>query len=265
MNKKGTSMKNKMIYVSQLLEQEVLEEIMNEYPVGLEVISFSIGSVLDDLEASILHYKQAFSSLLNKSDISFHGPFLDLLPGSVDSRVRQLAMDRFEASYKAAQALGVRQMIFHTGYMPNTYIDKYWLENIISFWSEYLSDKDEHCYFYIENVLDVDCYLIKQLIDAVNKPNFKVCLDIGHVNAYSNKTIEEWICTLGNRIGYVHLHNNDGTKDAHQGLLCGNIKMQEVLACLKREAPFAKWCLEIGNEIMLKESLDWLQKQGFLN
>lgn len=244
-----------MIYFSQLLETDKIEKLLNRYPVGLEVISFSIWEVLDNLEHSISYYQNEFTSFKDHTPLAFHGPFLDLQPGSCDGKVRSLTKERFEASYKAAQAFGSKEMIFHTGYLPNAHIEKYWLENVVVFWKEFLEDKSKECMFYIENVLDTDWELLREIVDRVNRPNFKACLDIGHVNAYSHKTVEEWIKALGERIGYVHLHNNDGTGDTHQGLEHGTLPIQTILQQLKHDAPHAKWSLEIGDEKMLEESL----------
>ena len=47
-----------MIYFSQLLETDKIEKLLKRYPVGLEVISFGIGEVLDDLEHSISYYQR---------------------------------------------------------------------------------------------------------------------------------------------------------------------------------------------------------------
>ena len=247
-----------MIYFSQLLETDKIEKLLKKYAVGLEVISFGIGDVLDDVEQSISYYQKEFAAFKDHTSLTFHGPFLDLQPGSYDGKVRSLTKERFTASYKAAQAFGSNEMIFHTGYVPNICIDKYWLENVVVFWKEFLEDKSKECMFYIENVLDTDWELLREMIDRVNATNFKACLDIGHVNAYSHKTVEEWIKALGNRIGYVHLHNNDGTRDAHQGLKNGNLPIEPILEQLKAHAPDAKWSLEIADEKMLEESLQWL-------
>lgn len=251
-----------IIYISQLLETPKLKEIVETYNIGLEVISFSIGFILDELEQSINYYKKDFQTL--EVPLTFHGPFLDLLPGSCDKKVKQLTRERFEAAYKAALDFGVSEMIFHTGYMPNTYPDQYWLENVISFWKEFLEGKIDKCTFYIENVLDLDWKLLKEIIDQIDHPNFKVCLDIGHINVYSKVPVEEWIKGLGDRIGYVHLHNNDGTKDAHDGLLNGSLPMKHILSMLKVYAPKASWSLEISDEYKLIQSLDWLQELNYL-
>ena len=253
-----------MIYISQLLETDELEKLLKAYPMGLEIISFSIGYLLDDLEKNINAYEKEFKNLRGQVPFSFHGPFLDLLPGSCDDKVRSLARERFEAGHKAAKAFGAKQMIFHTGYIPNTYPDKYWLENTILFWKEFLKEKLEDCFFYVENVLDTDYELLKRLVEAMDHPHFKVCLDIGHINAYSKRPVQEWIKGLGDLIGYVHLHNNDGTKDGHKSLIRGTIPMEEVLYLLKEKAPQAHWSLEIGDKEELQESINWLIDKKFL-
>lgn len=247
-----------MIYISQLLETPRLIKILEEYAIGLEVISFSIGYVLDDLETSIKHYQKAFLELPLGTPLTFHGPFLDLLPGSCDAKVQALVKERFEAAYEAALSFGVNQMIFHTGYMPNTYPDQYWLQNVIDFWRAFLKDKPDDFTVYIENVLDLDWKLMQRLIDEINHPSLKICLDVGHVHAYSPYPIEEWIEALGERIGYVHLHNNDKSRDAHGGLLEGTIPMKMILKLLKEKAPHAHWSLEVSDEQALRASLDWL-------
>jgi sugar phosphate isomerase/epimerase len=49
----------------------------------------------------------------------------------------------------------------------------------------------------------------------VDRKNFGVCLDIGHVLAYSKVDLEAWFSNLGKYIRYLHLHWNDGRCDEH--------------------------------------------------
>lgn len=250
-----------MLYISQLIETPKLTNLLELYPIGLEVISFSIGIVLDDLERMIPYYEEEFKAFKERTPLTFHGPFLDLLPGSCDPKVQDLAKERFENAFKAAKAFGVNQFVFHTGYMPNTYPNKYWLENIVAFWKAFIKDKIDSNYIYIENVLDGDWQLLKALIDEIDHPHFKACLDIGHVQAYSNQNVEKWIESLGERIGYVHLHNNNGVEDEHRGLLHGIIPINQVLSQIKSKAPAAHWSLEISNEEELIESIKYILKE----
>jgi sugar phosphate isomerase/epimerase len=77
----------------------------------------------------------------------------------------------------------------------------------------------------------------------------KICLDIGHVNVNSSLGIIEWIEGLNDRIGHVHLHNNDGNNDDHNGLNSGTININEICDILKQNCPGASWNLEILTNI----------------
>lgn len=86
-------------------------------------------------------------------------------------------------------------------------------------------------------------------------------LDVGHVNANSSKPLCDWIKGLNHKIGYVHLHNNDGIHDNHYGLGKGQIDMLAVLEALKIYAPDASWSIETAD---LEQSVEWLDQKGFL-
>jgi sugar phosphate isomerase/epimerase len=117
---------------------------------------------------------------------------------------------------------------------------------------------------HIENSMDDDCTLIQDLVDSINHLNFSACLDIGHVNVHSTKSIEFWIKGLNKRIGHVHLHNNDGSFDNHYGLNRGTIDMLKVLEMLKINCPNSTWTLEIVDVKDLIESINFLKINGFI-
>jgi len=73
----------------------------------------------------------------------------------------------------------------------------------------------------------------------------------------------DWIKTLKDRIGYVHIHDNNGENDEHLGIGKGNIPMFEVLTALNTYAPNAVWALECKIEDM-DESIEQLKKNKFL-
>jgi sugar phosphate isomerase/epimerase len=67
---------------------------------------------------------------------------------------------------------------------------------------------------------------------------------------------------MGNRIRYVHLHNNFGVLDDHLTLTKGTIDVAGVLKLLKVHSPNAIWTIETSVED-LEPSLHWLQEQGY--
>ena len=96
----------------------------------------------------------------------------------------------------------------------------------------------------------------------MNHPAFSVCLDIGHVNANSDLQVSDWITGLGNIIGYVHLHNNNGKFDDHFGLHRGTIDIKSVLNLLKENSSNVICSLETND---LEESFKWLEQNQLLH
>lgn len=253
------------IYISHLIETKSMLELVKQYPIGIESIHFSIASILDDKEQELINYKNELEEVLDYKSLGLHGPFFDLSPASFDSEIRKVTMARFESIYEVARELGARHIVFHSGFIPITFYIEGWLGNSITFWKEFMKNKDESVQIYIENVYEEEFWPIRQVIDEVNHPAFSACLDIGHVNAYSSKRLEEWIDGLGDKIRHVHLHNNHGDRDAHLALDKGSIQMKESLMAIKSVAPQATWTVEISNQEQLEQSMQWLRDNEFLD
>lgn len=252
------------VYISQLDETKKVLPILKEYNVGLEVVQFASPYILDRKEEFVRSYKDEIKDLLGKINISIHGPYADLIPGTRDSRIANIAKERFEEGYNIAKNLGAKRIVYHHSYTPKTYTYAEWSNNSIVFWKDFLQDKLDNIQIHIENTLEDDFYLIKQLVDEINHPNFSVCLDIGHINAYSPYTIDQWIEGLGNNIKHMHIHNNYGKKDTHNGLEKGNIDIIKLLKKVSEEMPQTSISLEIVDIDELKESLELLYKNGII-
>jgi sugar phosphate isomerase/epimerase len=217
---------------------------------------------------------EAPDELLNKvnktanrlSFLGMHGPFLELVPVSRDRLVRQTAKIRFEQAYQVGMKMGAQHLIIHSGFLPKTYPRDVWVQNTCDFWFDFLSDKPNPGLFHIENVYEDEPGAILELVERVNEvfqdELLTSCLDIGHVNANSSCSFDEWIGTLGDRIRYVHLHNNFGVLDDHIKLTKGTIDVAQVLELLKVHSPHAIWTIETNVED-LEPSLLWLQEQGY--
>lgn len=234
--------------------------LAKEFGLGIEVHDFFFPKVMDNPQ---LH-KESIKQLLGGIKLrSIHGPFSDLVPASCDTKIIEVCKSRFTSAFETAKELNAQHLIFHTGFIPKTYFPKDWLNNSIKFWSDFLSDKANDIEIHIENVYEDDLNLIKDLVDAVDNPKFSVCLDLGHVNANSSKTLTHWIAGLNDRIRYVHMHNNYGESDDHFGLWKGQINMLNTLESLKVHSPRAMWTIETLSDD-IKPSIKWLADNGFI-
>ena len=84
-----------------------------------------------------------------------------------------------------------------------------------------------------------------EILRAVDSPRLRLCLDVGHVNAYSPVDTAQWLRRCAPWISHFHLHNNNGTRDAHDPLFRGSIPMEELLTLAGELCPEATFTLEL--------------------
>ena len=238
--------------------------IAHKYQVGLEVLEFATPENLEHASSLVPEICQKVRSM---PFLAMHGPFSELVPASRDPLVRQVARARFQQGYELAKIIGASHLVLHSGYFPKTYPTDQWIDNSFNFWIEFLGDKRTPNTIHLENVYEDDFTALLELIDRVNLElgveRLTICLDIGHVNVNSSKSLADWIVGLGDRIRHVHLHNNDGVLDDHWRLDKGKIDVSQALDLLLNHSPNAVWTVETGVSD-IEPSLEWLQGRGYL-
>jgi sugar phosphate isomerase/epimerase len=226
---------------------------------GIELQSYWNPLIIDEYPQKIDEQLKRIEKIEFRS---FHGPFGDLNAGSFDTMIRDVTRNRFEIGYKTAKQLGATELILHHGYVPGTSPIKSWIPRFAQFWKDFLIGKGE-MRFHLENMLEFAPDVIYESIEAIGRENVDCCLDIGHTHCDSRTSAEEWIKKLGNKIGYVHIHDNDGTCDAHTAIGKGNIPFIKVLAKLNEYSPNAIWSIET-NVNNISETYEWMQKNKFI-
>ncbi|MFH2050529.1 MAG: sugar phosphate isomerase/epimerase family protein [bacterium] len=234
--------------------------LCKEYGLGLEIQAFYDPAILEKGTEAVKNHLDLIQDI---EKVSMHGPFGDLCPGSFDPMVREVARKRFEQAYDIAVKLNVKHIVLHHGYVPNTSQPKYWIKRLAQFWQDFLDSREREFYYHIENHQEYDHEIIGDVVDVVNRSNFDICLDIGHTHCCSQMSALDWIKNLKNKIGYVHLHTNNGGSDEHLGLEKGTIPIIEVCNALNEYAPEAIWALEMKLEDT-GESIGFLKNNGFI-
>lgn len=214
------------MYISQLMPEEELRDVLACSGAGLELIDFSIAGNLDAFDETMAG-TVALLDRLGQPAVSVHGPFLDLNPMSFDSRIVRVTADRFAQAYEAALMLGADRIIYHSGMIPTVYYTEGWAERTASFWNRFLEDvgagKGAGPLVCMENVLDREVAPFLEAAQRVEHPGFGICLDIGHVACYAADPLSVWTGKLSGRIRHVHLHDNDGIRDLHLALGEGQV------------------------------------------
>lgn len=235
-------------------------EYSRKYGFGFEVQQFETGEALDseELPNELSEIRRKTEGL---SSISVHGPFYDLIPASRDRRISDVTLFRFNQIYSVADELRADHIIFHSGFVPKTCPEDLWLKNSTHFWNRFLSNKSGDIKIHIENVYEENFELLYRLVEKIDRDNVYLCLDVGHVNIYSPRTIGDWVEGLNSKIGYVHLHNNDGERDEHLGFDEGSMDMKQIFSLLEKHCPDAVKTIETYE---IDSSVKWLESNNFL-
>ena len=250
------------IYISQLFPEDKVSEILKDYDIGIEIIEFGIGYTLDKDDNGISEYCEKMGDLIKNKSLSIHGPFLDLNTASFDNMIKKATLTRYNQAYFVAKKLGAVRIVFHSCYYEDIYFKDVYINNSLDFWREFLSDKDESIKIHIENIYEKDLLVLKELVDKVNSNIFSICLDIGHANCYSNESLEEIIKSLNNRIGHLHLSNNDGKRDSHCGFNNGNIDILMTLDLIDKYCNDPSMTIEVNNFNEAVESLSIMMNRN---
>ncbi|MDO4477634.1 MAG: TIM barrel protein [Lachnospiraceae bacterium] len=245
------------LFVSELIPREELKKVMKETGAGLETIRFSMSDSLDHIEQNYREFEEDLD-YWDHPALSFHGPFVDLVPVSYDSKIQAVTMERFNEGYRAAAHFGAENIVFHSGMVPDIYLTIGWAERIIDFWHAFMKDKTGVTVL-MENMLDREIHPFEDVMkdEILGKmPNFGICLDIGHVHCRSPYAVAEWIDKLGPAIKHVHLHNNFGSQDTHNALDDGTLPVETVMSLLRDLPGERTWTIECASYERIMRSFD---------
>jgi sugar phosphate isomerase/epimerase len=200
--------------------------------------------------------------------VTMHAPFMDLRPGAVDPRIRQVTVERLKQVFEIAVHFRPKTIVCHPAFDERYYVssEDQWLENSCSTWSGFLAAAEESgAVIALENVYESDPRHIKVLLDRLDPGRVCFCLDTGHCNVFSRKPIDDWISILGKRMGQVHLHDNDGAKDQHLPVGYGTFPFTRLFDWIGTNGIAPIITIEPHTEEHLWKMLENLDNMGFID
>lgn len=243
-------------------------ETAKDFGVGLEINHTCISENLDPSNRDNLHAEIrrdiATAEISSPQKLFLHGPFTEIFPAAIDYRALEFAEERLNQAFDVASEFGISRMVVHTGWMPFIYFKEWQAEKGAEFWQRFVADKPSNFSIYVENVLDDEPYMLRDMMTRIDDPRIKLCIDVGHAHATTSKDIavEKWIEVLGEYIGHFHLHNNDGTGDSHSALDIGTMDMHSILHAIESYcSPDVTMTIEAHDA---RNCLNWLQSAGRL-
>ena len=245
------------LYISTIAEDAAEQAALEG--LGLEIADFCTASNMDETWEP--YGRLGAEKMELPLPKTFHFPFAELCPCAIDPLVRRVTVQRHQQALKLAQSRGIVRCVVHAGYIPVVYYPEWFVEQSILYWRAFLDRQQGDFLLCLENVLEPEPALMRDIIDGVGDARLRICLDVGH-SAYSSSTpVSEWVDTLGGRIAQVHLHNNDGKKDWHWPLGRGKLDIAVLIDRLLSASPDVRFTLEC---LESAESIQWLKDRGYL-
>lgn len=170
------------------------------------------------------------------SRLSLHGPFWDLSPGSPDPLIRQVTRLRFHQLFDLVPIFQPLQVVCHTGYDPRHHGGQWeqYLERSLAVWgplAERAAVLDTP--LLLENVWEDSPRYHKELFGQLGCLHVGFCLDVGHQNSFSRTPLPLWLEMLAEPLREIHLHDNDGQRDAHLPVGEGNVDFAALVTFLR--------------------------------
>ena len=195
--------------------------------------------------------------------ITFHGPFMDLAPGGLDERVREVTARRLQETMELVPVFRPQSVVFHTGYDERRYHAHRaeWLSGSLATWEPLVKQAEEMgVVIHLENVYEQTPEMILTLIEEMDSENLGFCLDMGHMNVFGEVALSEWLDALGPHLKEVHLHDNNGHSDSHGPIGSGTAPFKELFQYLHDQEKRPVVTLEPHEEATLWVSLENLEK-----
>ena len=192
---------------------------------------------------------------------TIHGPFWDLSPGSLDPLVRRVTRQRLDQLFEMVRIFSPIQIVCHTGFDPRHHAGyrQVWMEHSFETWETVVKKAEGlKTPLLIENVWEDDPGIHMDLFSRVDSSYFGFCLDVGHQHSFSKTSLSDWLNALWQHLRELHLHDNDGTRDAHLPIGRGAIDFEGLFNFLERVNQAPLITLEPHSEEHLAETLSGL-------
>jgi sugar phosphate isomerase/epimerase len=168
-----------------------------------------------------------------------HGPFLGLDIASLDAHIAEYSGACLARGLEVTAGLGGSVMVVHTNYSPR--FSRAGLREWLGNWSERMGPILEKARglgvrIALENVWEERPETLSRLIEVLPGRDAMVCLDTGHINAFSRLPVARWWELLGEHVIALHLHDNDGLSDDHLSPGDGTFDFPSLACILRRRA-----------------------------
>lgn len=262
-----------MDHISCSIRQDhFMEDIKkaSELNIDAEIIFIGLNSIQKIRKWQIEnqdHIKQYVKE--NKISVFQHGYFYDIDIGATDEFIRDYSLKIILNDLEFANYIGASQYIMHNFYKPgivNLYFDE-WFENYKKSMSVILETAEQfNLRICVKNMWDNDFYFTSKLLQQFKTDYLGLCIDIAHLNVYSEEEMDKWIQEFSHRTFSYHINDNDGNNDSHMIVGNGNINFDKFFRLHNEYTPDARINIENFDDFdSVEKSLTYIKDKGFLD
>jgi len=236
-----------MVAINLSTEHEI--ECAQNYGLGAEVQVLGLPDVLaGDFSTLLARIKNVTANL--PGPIGMHGPFIDLAHYSSDVDIREVCRKRYHQAFDIAEELGACYILFHSQYNPIIRVERYrsmFHKGNMEFWPEFIERADAMGIpIYLENMFDDTPGPMCDIVDDLDSPALKLCIDVAHAAIFSDLSLADWIAAYGTNLAHVHINDCHGDTDDHLGLGMGSLDLADAFAQLRATGQPLRYVLETG-------------------
>ncbi len=237
--------------------------LAQEYQTGIEVQTFAYPPLFADGWRTLL---RAYRAKLHDipGEMAMHGPFMDLAGGSFDPLINEVVRQRVRQSLEIADSLGAQTIVLHANFIATIRNPEYregWTQRQVDFWGPLAAEAWARGHVLaLENMWEFEAAIIGDVVRLVDTPGLRVCLDVGHAHLFSEESLVEWLQQLDGYIAHIHINNNNGELDYHQGLDDGVLDYRAIMPHLQALISQPMISLEIERIDDMRRSLDYLKR-----
>lgn len=236
--------------------------LAHEFHTGIEVQTFAFPPLLtNDWRETLFSYQKHLRDV--PGEIAVHGPFMDLAGGSLDPLINNVVRERVSQTLYVAGELGARTLVFHANFISMIRTSEYrdgWTARQIEFWGPLAQQAWAAGHVIaLENMWEYEPEIIGNVLRTVDSPGLRSCVDVGHTHLFSNVPLEQWLARLDGYVAHVHVNNNNGNLDCHQGLDDGVLDYRQLMPRLRGLGSDPSISLEIEEADDMRRSLEFLR------
>ncbi len=196
---------------------------------------FDLWEIFSEADHCVHRDVEGIRDLLQENDLvcQVHAPICDWNIAAMTDRLRDASLEETKETIDAAMELGAKVVTVHPGLtsMAIPGLEERAVERAnlaVRELERYVDGRD--VMLAIENMPAPPFFLgrtAEQLSRIVDGTDLGICFDIGHANTMGQ--IDAMIDMFRDRIVNIHIHDNDGDRDAHMTIGDGSIDFSHVI------------------------------------